>query len=343
MARARMRVESKEVEASGERLRMGRNTDCEIAVDPVAFPKVSGFHAQIDATADGFVLVHLSRHNKTLLNDAPIEGTAPVRVGDRVRLGFTGPTIEILALDREPPAGEDFSVTAQADVRHLALLRGSARSQRFEIGAGGVIGREAGAVQYFLDHPHVSRLHASLAVDGEKVVLADLGSSNGTFVNGQRLAIPRTLKPGDRIDVGPFSLQFDGTGLESRSRSNNIELSARGIKRVVQDRGTGKPLTLLDDVSLVIRPREFVCLLGPSGSGKSTLLAILSGRSRPDAGAVTVNHADLFDHFEALKEDIAVVPQKDVLHDALTVGSALRYTAELRLPPDLCAVKSTPA
>ena len=118
-------------------------------------------------------------------------------------------------------------------------------------------------------------------------MLADLGSSNGTFVNGQRLTRPTDLRPGDRIDIGPFSLQFDGTGLVSRSRSNNIELMARGLKRVVHDRATGQPLTLLDDINLVIRPREFVCLLGPSGSGKSTLLAILSGRNPPDAGMVT--------------------------------------------------------
>jgi ABC-type multidrug transport system ATPase subunit/ABC-type multidrug transport system permease subunit len=103
---------------------------------------------------------------------------------------------------------------------------------------------------------------------------------------------------------------------------------------VVKDRATGKPLTLLHDINLVIRPREFVCLLGPSGSGKTTLLAMLSGRNPPDRGAVTVNGEDLYANFAALKQDISVVPQKDVLHDSLAVGSALRYTAELRLPPD---------
>ena len=112
---------------------------------------------------------------------------------------------------------------------------------------------------------------------------------------------------------------------------------ARGLKRVVQDRTTGQPLKLLDHINLVVRPREFVCLLGPSGSGKSTLLAILSGRNPPDAGIVSLNGEDLYAHFEALKEDIAVVPQKDVLHDSLAVGRRLRYTAELRLPSDIHA------
>ena len=48
-----------------------------------------------------------------------------------------------------------------------------------------------------------------------------------------------------------------------------------------------------------------------------------------------MNGEDLYTHFDALKEDIAVVPQKDVLHDSLAVGEALRYTAELRLPEDM--------
>ncbi len=49
---------------------------------------------------------------------------------------------------------------------------------------------------------------------------------------------------------------------------------------------------------------------------------------------MAVNGRDLYAHFAAHKQDIAVVPQRDLLHDTLPVGLALRYTAELRLPPD---------
>jgi ABC-type multidrug transport system ATPase subunit len=198
-----------------------------------------------------------------------------------------------------------------------------------------VIGRDVHEVQYVLEHPHVSRRHARLTVESDRVTIGDLESSNGTYVNGRRITTPTALLPGDRIDIGPFCLQFDGSGLDSRSRSNNIELVARGVKRVVRNRATGQPLPLLEDISLVVCPREFVCLLGPTGSGKSTLLAILSGRNPPTAGTVTINGEDLYANFEALKSDVAVVPQKDVLHDSLSVNAALRYTAELRLPPDL--------
>ncbi len=227
------------------------------------------------------------------------------------------------------------SQTFRADVRHRALLRGSESSERFEIGQGGLIGRGAESVQFLLDHPHVSRRHASVTVEGRRVVIADLDSSNGTFVNGRQITKPTTLVPGDRIDIGPFSIQFDGAALVSRSRSNNIELAAAGLQRVVQDRVTGKPVALLTDISLVVRPKEFVCVLGPSGSGKSTLLEILSGRNAPSRGVVTLNGENLYADFEALKGDIAVVPQKDILHDSLATGAALGYTAELRLPSDL--------
>ena len=116
--------------------------------------------------------------------------------------------------------------------------------------------------------------------------------------------------------------------------ANNVELVCRNVTRVVKDQTSGKPLTLLDDITLVIRPREFVCLLGPSGSGKSTLLSALSARVPADSGHVSINGEDLYASFDALKQDIAVVPQKDVLHDLLTVKKALHYTAQLRLPPD---------
>jgi ABC-type multidrug transport system ATPase subunit len=201
---------------------------------------------------------------------------------------------------------------------------------------GGVmlIGREAQRVQIHLAHVHVSRIHAQITLQGNRAVISDLRSANGTFVNGRRSTGPMTIKAGDRIDIGPYSLVFTGTGLLPQSRENNIELVCRGLRRVVQDRTTGQPLTLLDDINLVIRPREFVCLLGPSGSGKSTLLSALSARVPATEGAVLVNHKELYANFESLKQDMVVVAQKDILHELLPVGKALWYTARLRLPPD---------
>jgi ABC-type multidrug transport system ATPase subunit len=334
-------------------IRLGRDPTCEVPFDPAVYPSVSGQHARIEQTPGGWVLTPLSRSNKTLLNNQPVEGPAGLKAGDRIRLGYTGPTVEVLAgetsrlrpgpaatptkpVESPRPAGSgpDFGATAQAGPQHLALLRGSQGAQTMPVGNGGVIGRAPGQVDFPLDHPHVSRRHARLIVKAGRVLLTDLGSANGTHVNGRRITGRVPLYEGDRIDIGPFSLAFDGEALVSRSRSNNIELVAHRLKRVVKDRATGRPLTILDDVSLVIRPREFVCLLGPSGSGKSTLLVMLSGRNPPDKGAVRVNGQNLYENFAALKEDIAVVPQKDVLHDSLAVGAALRYTAELRLPPD---------
>jgi ABC-type multidrug transport system ATPase subunit len=334
--------ESEERTISKRVIRLGRSPDCEVLFDPDTMRMISGEHARLEQTADGCVLVHLSSTNPTFCNDRDVQGRVPVKVGDLIRLGRSGPEIEILALPplKTPSTGGGShpaaipGATVQAGPQHLALLRGSADAERMPIGRGGIIGRPGGEAKFVLDHPHVSRQHARLVVKEDSVVLQDLGSANGTFVNGKRIAKRVTLSEGDRIDIGPFALEFDGEALASRSRSNNIELVGRDIKRVVTDRMTGKPLTLLHDINLVVRPREFVCLLGPSGSGKSTLLTLLSGRTTPTEGTVTVNGSDLHANFGALKQDLAVVPQKDILHDTLAVGTALRYTAELRLPPD---------
>ncbi len=196
------------------------------------------------------------------------------------------------------------------------------------------IGRDETRVQILLAHPNVSRVHARIEMNEGIAVVTDLGSANGTFINGKRILGSATLERGDRIDIGPFGLVFDGKALIPDSRVDNLELVGRDIHFVVKDLTTGAPLVLLNGVSVVIRPREFACILGPSGSGKSTLLSALSARVPANEGSVTLNGADLYANFEALKQDIAVVPQRDLLHDLLTVEKALRYTARLRLPPD---------
>ncbi len=59
--------------------------------------------------------------------------------------------------------------------------------------------------------PDVSRRHCELTVAGKLVKVRDLGSSNGTFVNGKRVA-ESPLRAGDKLSVGPvlFTVQIDG-------------------------------------------------------------------------------------------------------------------------------------
>ena len=203
---------------AGEFIRLGRDTACEVTIDPVAFPKVSGIHARIEATPRGFVLVHLSQSNKTLLNNASVDNSSPIKAGD---CRFAS----VLLVRRS----RSWRLARPAMVRPAAIdsrrhapgrLPGNWPCSAGQPAPSGLSrkrrcdrpGRE-GRQSYLLDHPHVSRNHASLALRGDRVVLADLGSSNGTYVNGQRLTAS-DLRAGDRIEIGPFSLRFDGSGAD---------------------------------------------------------------------------------------------------------------------------------
>lgn len=63
------------------------------------------------------------------------------------------------------------------------------------------IGRDS-SNEVAINDAEISRRHARLTFQGGKYVLEDLGSTNGTFVNGQRLTGPRVLKPGEVISLG---------------------------------------------------------------------------------------------------------------------------------------------
>lgn len=198
-----------------------------------------------------------------------------------------------------------------------------------------LIGRDAGQADICLADPRVSRLHAWIERRGGDVVVADLKSTNGTFVNGRAIVRPTNIQEGCQIQIGPYSLVFRSGALCPSSHDKNVQLAALNLVRRVPDRqAPGRLKVILDDVSLVVQPREFVCILGPSGSGKTTLLSALSARVPADEGHVLLNGDNLYAHFDSLKQNLAVVAQRDVLHDMLPLSRALWYSARLRLPAD---------
>ncbi len=90
--------------------------------------------------------------------------------------------------------------------RLILLLKARAPMQIDLSGDRTLIGREVdNDVQ--LDRPRVSRHHAELRVEGDTTWISDLGSSNGTFVNGRQVQ-HHALRHGDVVRVGDCDLRF---------------------------------------------------------------------------------------------------------------------------------------
>ncbi|MGH9101763.1 MAG: FhaA domain-containing protein [Acidimicrobiales bacterium] len=82
--------------------------------------------------------------------------------------------------------------------------------QRVSLGEGPITIGRLPSCQVVLDDPNVSRRHAELRRDGERVMLVDLGSTNGTVVNGLPVG-SRRLADGDRITLGRTTLAFEAS------------------------------------------------------------------------------------------------------------------------------------
>ncbi|PZS14351.1 MAG: FHA domain-containing protein [Solirubrobacterales bacterium] len=76
----------------------------------------------------------------------------------------------------------------------------------YDLAGGATLGR--GDVEIRLDDPFASSHHARLTRQGHVVVIEDLGSTNGTYLNEQPLTGPQPLHPGDRIRIGDSEFSY---------------------------------------------------------------------------------------------------------------------------------------
>jgi len=268
---------------------------------------VSGFHASLEREGAGYkLIVSPEATNPILFRQAPIESERTLRDGDVLRIGSLDPSV-IVTLVYQWPAEATYDRVAR----------------EIELEAGGQlqIGRDP-SNDVTLNAPLVSRFHALIERIGQRYRVSDLASSNGTFVNDQQIEAETWLKTGDAVRIGPYRFVLGQDKLAEYDDSAGLQVEVLGLNKWVRP-----DLNLLKNISLLVRPREFVVVVGQSGGGKSTLVDAIAGYRPATHGQVMVNGIDIYRNFDAVRSQIGFVPQKDIIHNELTVYQALGYAA----------------
>src|SRR5215469_1028419 len=278
-------------------------------------------HAQLVRDGRNLVLVHPHPSRERTVNGLWYQGRlirgnqqfgTQLVSGDFFRIGDEHGTLITFTYDD----GTGIPADTLADMRPIPLT-----ASRLSIG-------RTPDNTVVLNHPQVSAHHALLEkVEGGYRVI-DTNSTNHIYVNGQ-LTSDQLLRTGDEMRIGPFRLTYTGTELKPYDESSHIRIDALHLKKVGNNH-----VVLLNDISLVIPPRQFVALVGGSGAGKSTLMDALNGLRPAHEGVVLYNGMDYYHHLAAFSTQLGYVPQDDIVHRDLTVERALYYAARLRLPSD---------
>ncbi len=297
-------------EFSKPSLLVGRSPGNDIVIN---HPAVSGRHLSLTCQKEAYFVTDLGSTNGTLIHGQRIPGkiSQPINFGEVLRIGdLTGNWVS-LSLAQE-------GVEA---VRTLAMGKLDLSGQ-----SSVMIGRDP-AAYLPLSHPTVSFRHALISKQNGGLIIRDLGSTNGTFVNGERIN-QSPLKSGDEIQIGPFKLVYDA---QQQSLSQSMRMGHR-IDAIHLGREVANKKMILQNISLTVQPGEFIALVGGSGAGKSTLMKAMNGYEPANHGQIFLDGEPLYSKLDLYRTQMGYVPQDDIIHRALPVKLALWYAAKLRLP-----------
>ncbi|OIP28991.1 MAG: hypothetical protein AUK47_28605 [Deltaproteobacteria bacterium CG2_30_63_29] len=302
--------------AGEHELTLGRADDNDIVIPA---PQVSGYHATLRAKDGGWLLRDIGSLNGTYINvrSTPVVPHSEVFLSDQDVLflgSYRFPVARLSEYTRTKRQSEAVALPEDKDV--ITIGRGEGND-------------------LVVDAPQVSRDHARLRREGDIWILEDLGSANGTYVDGVRITRCE-ITPENLIAFGTYVVRLDPTkGVVHKEYQGEIMLRGEDITVDVKDaKSPSGRKRLLDGISFTAYPTEFIGIMGPSGAGKTTLMMALNGYLPPSGGSSLINNLDIYRHYDQFRDNIGYVPQDDIIHRELTVFESLYYTAKLRLPPD---------
>ncbi len=307
------------------RMDIGRDDGYNHPAIGIPVMSVSRVHAVIEDTGEGTVITDMGSSNGTVINGQHAVPHVPYLLndGDIIRISnHTDIQNEVLLI---------YSVSYISEAKWNSQSLGP---EIRELEAG----RDASIL---LSDPMVSKHHARFIKTGNEWIIADCGSTNGTFLNNIAINTTAGLRPLDVVRIAKYYFIFTGQKLYFQSDNS--------IRRIV-DGGGGpgleidierrtawrkmKKYTLLRDIHLSINTGSMVLILGGSGAGKTTFMNAVMGYE-PAEGSILYKGTDIYTDFDRMKYEIGYVPQQDLLRMNDTVYSTLRNAAEMRLPEGL--------
>ena len=107
---------------------------------------------------------------------------------------------------RRERSGPDLRAGVQPRLEVVAAM-GHDPSTRFDVGQGATLGRSNGA-DIRIDDPFASSAHARIFGRGDFMYVEDMGSTNGTYLNGRQIRTPERLKVADLIRIGDTEYRY---------------------------------------------------------------------------------------------------------------------------------------
>jgi hypothetical protein len=111
-----------------------------------------------------------------------------------------------VALPRRARRGQDLRAGVDPRLEVVAAM-GLDPGTAFELGDGATMGRADGS-DIPVDDPFASSAHARIFPRGQFMYIEDMGSTNGTYLNGRRLRAAERLKPGDTVRIGETEYRY---------------------------------------------------------------------------------------------------------------------------------------
>ncbi|MET0226661.1 MAG: FHA domain-containing protein [Dokdonella sp.] len=219
------------LELSEGTTRVGSAADCGIVL---AVAGVAPYHAELVLNAAAAVVRPLAGAGATVLNGRQVERESPLKAGDLLLFGRVGCSISASERGRpaatpapppKAPVEDDGRTRVRATLPRFMLrgVSGATFGKTFAVTDNALIGRQPDC-DIAVPAEEISRHHVRLRVTAEGLLVEDLGSANGTFINDKRVQ-NGLLKPGEelRLDTVRFLLVTPGMDARQQSATARVE------------------------------------------------------------------------------------------------------------------------